>query len=53
MTKMKTLIFVAPLFAMLALMTQGNLLASAGCSKADSYYTFNVPKGWKFSASGG
>lgn len=52
MKRIKTgLLLVAALSLLLS--STGSLYAGAGCSKAGSYYTINIPEGWKVTASGG
>jgi hypothetical protein len=52
MKKMRTGFLLVAVFCLL-LTSTGSLYAGAGCSQAGSYYTINIPEGWKVSSAGG
>jgi hypothetical protein len=52
MKRMRTDLLLMAVFCLL-LSSTGGLYAGAGCSQAGSYYTINIPEGWKVSSAGG
>jgi len=52
MRKLNSRILLAAVFFLL-MSSAASLYAGAGCSKAGSYYTINLPDGWRVQSSGG